>query len=473
MDRAQGLATIFGRIQGWDSGYQLQVKSDGQSIFITLKLDRPLDWSKVERAGFKISLYPGTYYTKSYQGDADSGVFPEQYLGKGLLYGPAKMVNVAQEDLLHNFTISRQDGSLTLVDTREGSPEGWFTFEAPFAAGSQATEIGVTITPKLSPAWRRTPVIGVSQVGYLPRQPKRAILEMDPRDSSSDPVNLYQLQPSGEEKLVKSEVPKAWGKFLRYQYLTFDFSEVQEPGLYVLEFRGQKAGPIQIAEKVADEAWQPTLEYFLPVQMCHIAVKEGSRTWHGACHLDDARQAPANRAWIDGYQQGEHETKYADNEHIPGLDWGGWHDAGDHDLPAGSFALTVLPLALAQEEFHPNLDETTIHRPEREVLLHQPDGKQDMLQQIEYGVEGMLASYRIAGHIFPGIIENTTRAYSHLGDPVNITDNHIYDPKLKPNEVRGEYSGKFDDRWVFTNRNTGLQYDVAQALAAASRVLHG
>ncbi|MGO8791530.1 MAG: glycoside hydrolase family 9 protein [Terriglobia bacterium] len=473
VDRAQGLATIFGRIQGWDSGYQLQVKSDGQSIFITLKLDRPLDWSKVERAGFKISLYPGTYYTKSYQGDADSGVFPEQYLGKGLLYGPAKMVNVAQEDLLHNFTISRQDGSLTLVDTREGSPQGWFTFEAPFAAGSQATEIGVTITPKLSPAWRRTPVIGVSQVGYLPRQPKRAILEMDPRDAASDPVNLYQLQPSGEEKLVKSEVPKAWGKFLRYQYLTFDFSEVQEPGLYVLEFRGQKAGPIQIAEKVADEAWEPTLEYFLPVQMCHIAVQEGSRTWHGACHLDDARQAPANRAWIDGYQQGEHETKYADNEHIPGLDWGGWHDAGDHDLPAGSFARTVLPLALAQEEFHPNLDETTIHRPEREVLLHQPDGKQDMLQQIEYGVEGMLASYRIAGHIFAGIIENTTQAYSHLGDPVDITDNHIYDPKLKPNEVRGEYSGKFDDRWVFTNRNTGLQYNVAQALAAASRVLRG
>ena len=56
--------------------------------------------------------------------------------------------------------------------------------------------------------------------------------------------------------------------------------------------------------------------------MCHVAVKEGTRTWHGACHLDDARQAPANRVWIDGYQQGEHETKYADNEHIPGLDWG-------------------------------------------------------------------------------------------------------------------------------------------------------
>jgi hypothetical protein len=473
VDRAQGIATVFGRIQGWDSGYQLIVKTDGQSMLITLKLGHPLDWSKVEHAGFKISLYPGTYYTKSYQGDAGSGVFPEQYIGKGLLSGPARMLNVAQEDPLHNFTISRQDGALTLVDTREGGPEGWFMFEAPFEPGSQATEIGLTITPKLTPGWRRTPVIGVSQVGYLPRQPKRAILELDPRDSSSDAVNLYQLQAAGERKLVKSEVPKAWGKFLRYQYLTFDFSDVQQPGIYFLEFRGQEAGPFQIADKVSDEAWQPTLEYFLPVQMCHVAVKEGTRTWHGACHLDDARQAPANRVWIDGYQQGEHETKYADNEHIPGLDWGGWHDAGDFDLPAGSFALTTLPLALAQEEFHPNLDETTIHRSQREVLLHQADGKQDMLQQIEYGLEGMLASYRIAGHIFPGIIESTEDAYSYVGDPVNITDNHIYDPKLKPHAVRGEYSGKPDDRWVFTNRNTGLQYEVAQALAAASRVLHG
>ena len=164
-------------------------------------------------------------------------------------------------------------------------------------------------------------------------------------------------------------------------------------------------------------------------------------------------------------------AKYGDNQHIPGLDWGGWHDAGDYDLPAGSIAMTTLALALAQEEFQPSIDETTIRRGEREVLLHKADGKPDILQQIEFGVEGMLASYRVAGYIFPGIIETTGEAYSYLGDPVNITDNRVYDPSLKPGEVRGERSGKFDDRWAFTNRNTGLQYEVAQSLAAASRVL--
>jgi hypothetical protein len=211
---------------------------------------------------------------------------------------------------------------------------------------------------------------------------------------------------------------------------------------------------------VYDEAWQPTLEVFLPVQMCHVSVRDANRFWHGACHLDDALQAPAGKMHFDGYQQGERETRFADFEHIPGLNWGGWHDAGDNDLPAGSIASTTLALALAQEEFKPGLDRTTFRRATREVLLHVPDGEDDLLQQIEYGAEGLLASFRAAGHIFVGIIESTRAQYDVTGDPMNITDNRV-----------GERSANSDDRWAFTNRNTGLQYRAAQALAVASRVL--
>ena len=473
VDRAHETATVFGEIEGWNSGYQLVTRSDGASIVVTLKLDRAVDWSKVEQAGFKMALYPGTYFGKSFQGDSASGVFPQQFTGRTLLLGPTKTLRIAQEDPLHSFIVRRDDGPLTVVDTRQDGPESWCMVVAPILAGSDATELTIRITPRLDPQWRRTPVIGVSQVGFLPAQMKRAVLELDPRDKSSAPVRLFKLEPGGERKLVKSEGPKSWGKFLRFQYATFDFSEVREPGVYTLEYRDQNAGPLRIAEGVYDDAWQPTLEYFLPVQMCHVAVKEGLRTWHGACHLDDAVQAPARQVWIDGYAQGEHETSYEDDQHVPGLDWGGWHDAGDYDLPAGSIAITTLALALAQEEFRPNVDQTAIHRAEREVLLHQADRKPDLLQQIEFGAESMLALYRVAGHVFPGIIERTNGQYNYLGDPVNITDNRVFDPKLKPWEVSGERSGKLDDRWVFTNRNTGLQYEVAQSLAAASRVLRG
>jgi endoglucanase len=473
IDRQNQTATIVGDVEGWKLGYQLICHSDGRQILVTLKLDHPLDWGRIRQAGFRIFIYPGTYYFKSYQGDSGSGVFPRQYSGQPVLLRSTKFLRVAEEDALRSFSLSCPRGSISLLDNRGNDTAGWFSAVAEIPPGSADTEVSLAITPNINTKWRRPPVLGVSQVGYHPQQSKRVVLELDPRDAVENPVKLYRLQPGAEKELVLSKPPKSWGRFLRYQYAILDFSEIRQPGLYWLEFQGQTAGPIQISPDLYKQVWQPTLESFLPVQMCHVAVKEAERTWHGACHLDDALQAPAGKIHIDGYQQGAHETPYADNQHIDGLDWGGWHDAGDYDLPAGSIAMTTLALVLAQEEFRPVLDETSVRRTEREVLLHVPDGQSDLLQQIAFGAESLLASYRISGHIFPGIIETNEAAYGMLGDTINVTDNHVYDPKLKPNEMVCNRSGKFDDRWVFTNRNTGLQYETAQTLAAASRVLRG
>lgn len=456
VDAANSTATILGDL-GELGGYHLICRTDGKHIFVKLRLDKPVDWSRFEQAGLRFYLYPATYMNASYQGDNDSGTFPTQYSGQQALVAGTKVLRIAQEDSLHAVTFSRSDGSIALSDIRQRSPQQWFLVFAAIAPGSSDREVNIEITPSIHPEWRRPAVIGISQVGYHPAQVKRAVIELDPREASAAEVKLYKLEVNGEPKLVKSAAASPWGKFLRYQYEIFDFTDVREPGTYMIETRGVKAGPFLISSSVYDQAWKPTLEYFLPIQMCHVAVREGERTWHGVCHLDDARQAPANKVHIDGYQEGpDRETRFADDEHIPGLDWGGWHDAGDHDLPAGSFATTVLYLALAQEEFHPSIDQTSIDRASRSVWLHQSDGKQDLIEQIEYGVEGMLASFRISGRIFPGIIERSPAQYGHLGDPEDITDN----------KVDG------DDRWVFTNRNTGLQYEVSQSLAVASRALH-
>jgi len=460
VDRERSTATVFGEIVG-GSGYRLINRTDGARILITLKLDQPVDWNRFETAGFRIAVYPGAYFLKSFQGDSESGVFPRQYTGEPILVRGTHQLLLSQEDPLRSVLVTRSDGGLDLADERRGGPEGWFDILAPLKAGSTETEVNIAITPSIDSSWRRRPAIEISQTGYHPAQSKRAIFELDPRDTANAPVALYRMQLSGGRKLVKSGSSLPWGQFLRYRYEIFDFTDVREPGVYLIESRGQTAGPFRIDASIYGDVWKPTLQYFLPVQMCHVAVKEGNRTWHGACHLDDALQAPEGLVYIDSYKQGRRETQFAANQHIPGLDWGGWHDAGDHDLPGGSIAITTLALALAQEEFHPDLDETSINRAKRQVLLHVPDGKQDILQQIEYGVEGLLASFRVAGHIFGGIIESNDHAYSHLGDPVNITDNRIWDGRTEA----------FDDRWAFTNRNTGLQYQTAQTLAAAGRVL--
>jgi hypothetical protein len=83
------------------------------------------------------------------------------------------------------------------------------------------------------------------------------------------------------------------GSFLRYNYLKFDFSSVKEEGLYLIKYGNEQSQPFRIASDVYKRnVWQPTLEYFLPVQMCHMRVNEKYRVWHGLCHMDDALMAP-------------------------------------------------------------------------------------------------------------------------------------------------------------------------------------
>jgi endoglucanase len=449
VDRATSTATVIGELGHSGKGYRLVCSSDGARIRITARFDEPVDWTRYESAGFHLALYPAAYYSKSYVGETGHGVFSRQFSGQPILLSGTSSLRLAVEDSSRQLLIRRIDGGkLTLTDDRAQSFERWYSIEASIEPGLANPSVELEITPTLNASWRRPPVIGIPQSGYDPRAVKRAVLELDPREPDSSSVQLYRITLDGR-KLVKSAEPQPWGRWLRYQYGIFDFTEVGEAGLYLLEYKGQEAGPFRIDTEVLADAWKPTLRYFLPIQMCHVAVREGVRTWHGACHLSDAVQAPAHTPHIDNYMQGERETRFDDKEHIPGLDWGGWHDAADNDLPAGGMANTTLLLALAQEEFSPELDETTLSRANREVLLHQPDGKSDLLQQVEFGVEGLLASFRVSGHIFPGVIESNEHDYGHLGDQVNVVDH----------------------RWAFTNRNTGLQYSVAQALAAASRVL--
>ena len=158
---------------------------------------------------------------------------------------------------------------------------------------------------------------------------------------------------------------------------------------------------------------------------------------------------------------------------MPGLTWGGWHDAGDTDLPTGGNAETALHLALAAEEFAPARDVTPILREDRRVNLFRPDGKDDLLQQVAYGLEFLLGMYRAFGHAGVGMIDRTWEQYLATGDPAFTSDNLPYDPALGPREVKDGRSGKNDDRWAFTTRNTGGNYQLAQLCAVAARVLAG
>ena len=158
-----------------------------------------------------------------------------------------------------------------------------------------------------------------------------------------------------------------------FRSLQFDFTEITEEGLYQVMY-GDVASPVfRIAKDVWDKGiWQAEVEYFLPVQMCHMRVNEKYRVWHDFCHQDDARMAQTNINHIDGYSQGPSTLcKYQPGDLVPGLNVGGWHDAGDYDLRVESQAGEAYILAMACENFGAYWDETSIDFEKRIVEIHQ------------------------------------------------------------------------------------------------------
>jgi endoglucanase len=95
------------------------------------------------------------------------------------------------------------------------------------------------------------------------------------------------------------------------------------------------------------------------------------------------------------------------------------------------------------------------------------------VQQVKHGALLILAQFHNIGHAIRGTHEPDLRQYTQVGDGASKTDGRIYDPKLGPNEVKGDYSGKPDDRWIFTTNNRFFQWYAIAALAAAADTLKG
>src|SRR6185312_1537314 len=240
----------------------------------------------------------------------------------------------------------------------------------------------------------------------------------------------------------------------------------------VIEYANQRTDMFPIAKDVYTRTWQSSLDGYLAVEMDHVSVREGYRLWHGVSHLDDARQAPPNTRHFDGAWMGPNtDSPFAPGQHIPGLNVGGWYDAGDYDIRAESQYEVIEDLALAYKEFNLTWDELAVDETARTVEMHRPDGIPDAVQQVRHGILQVLAQIKSVGHPFPEIMEPNLREYTHLGDAASKTDGRIYDSKLGPHQMEGNFSGAPDDRWAFTTREARLQYGAAAALAAASQAL--
>ena len=481
--------------------YEVKVIADGDSVVVSVDLSQPIPERFSGKLCFNLELFPGELFGKPWIMDHKAGIFPEQPNGPTLElapnyhhtlpkkpagiatdlkkftgdlsgYNPAiaddliavpyaigHKFTVRPDDEQRRFTIESLDAELKLYDGRMNHNNGWFVVSSELPTGVTKHALTWKITPHVIEDWLYAPVIQVSQVGYHPEQPKIAIVELDQNEVKIEKAILYKITAAGPVAVRESHAAE-WGHFLRYNYLQFDFSDVKEEALYKIIYGASESAIFRIATDVYDRGiWQPVLEYFLPVQMCHMRVNEKYRVWHGHCHHDDARMAPVNYNHFDGYVQGpETLCGFKPGELVPGVNEGGWHDAGDFDLRIESQAGEVYILSMAYEAFGVDYDSTTIDQTNKVVEIHQPDGKNDIQQQIEHGLLSIIGAYRVLGRLYRGIICHDLRQYVLLGDSAAMTNGR---------------HGDEDDRWIFTEDNPQRELTTAAQLAAGARAMRG
>jgi hypothetical protein len=483
--------------------YHVVVAAEPGGVRVSVNLDQPLPANLLGRAGYNLEFLPSLYVDKPYvvdnqvfgvmprypedqmttarprAGDAKRVWYVEQWheaegYTEPLPFATGRRVTLAGNDPLHSISVSSESGPLQMYDGRDKAQNGWFVLRTLIPAGKTTDAVVWHIRPNYIPDWTRRPVIAHSQAGYAADFQKIAVLELDPNFDAPRTAKLLRLSSDGTLRKVFEGPVTAARPWLRYVYSKFDFSAVKNPGLYVIEYAGQRSDVFPIAQNVYEKTWQSTLDAFLAVQMDHVSVRDAYHVWHGVAHLDDARQAPPNTAHFDGYGMGpETYSRFKPGEHIPGLNVGGWFDAGDFDNDDYGQYATIQNLSLAYNTFHMKWDELTVNEKARAVEMHRPDGVPDIVQQVEHGVLQQLAQIRAVGHPFVGIQSAWLTQYTFVGDAASQTDNRIYDATLSPVEMKSESSGRPDDRWAWTSYTTFNQYGAAASLAAASRVLRG
>lgn len=239
-------------------GYKVHVTPlAGNSFRIRVDLDRPLPPNWVGKVGFNLELFPAHLFGKSWLMDGQAGIFPRQPNGPVMISGgpavdvpvpvqpngPVPSLNreplaaplavgrrlvVAPDEERQRISIESRGGTLELIDGRLNHNNSWFIVRGVIPAGATANAIEWVVTPNVESGWKYEPVIQVSQVGYAPGQPKKAVIELDPADRDLKRARLFRLTENGRKEVLEA-APERWGGFLRYDYRIFDFSKVTEP----------------------------------------------------------------------------------------------------------------------------------------------------------------------------------------------------------------------------------------------------
>ena len=207
------------------------------------------------RAGLNLEFLPSKFFERTYLADGKPGIFPRYPIGPTEIkpgdtkirqfegystfddrgrneyveaqpVAAGKTLVLAPEDPERRITIQALSGELQLLDGRNLAQNGWFIVRSLLQSKATGKVAEWVVRPNVIPNWTRTPVIGFSQVGYHPAQKKVAVIELDANDTALPTASLFEVTADGTPvERLKAKV-QPWGSYLRYKYVTADFSAV-------------------------------------------------------------------------------------------------------------------------------------------------------------------------------------------------------------------------------------------------------
>ena len=259
VNRENGSIEVGMRYNDYDFDSRVVVTAKGKAVEIAVWLDKPVPEKLAGEAGLNIEFLPSQYWLKTYTMDGRLGRLPryatsqtitrpnsekprqfkgfKTYDDRGtnrfvdpLPIETGHKLSLATDDPSRLVTISSDDAELKLFDGRMLAQNGWFVVRSVLPKGKTGKVVTWTVEPHAIPNWIREPNIGFSQVGYIPEQPKVAVIELDKNDTPQADAALMRLNPDGTTTEAYRSKLTTWGPYFKYNYVKFDFSAVKEPG---------------------------------------------------------------------------------------------------------------------------------------------------------------------------------------------------------------------------------------------------
>jgi hypothetical protein len=449
--KKKGEVTYRGRVQGTGIVFEQTATIAGGRIRVRIR--REGTWPKDTWCGFQINLAVADYGGAEYLADGRRFVFPAEYSKDWKFPQKVKRLECHLGVPSRNVVFEYADGVSIEDHRRFDAPN----FVVSIGLPEDGREIEFFITLPDLPDEPPQRAVRWSRIGYPASGEKVVMLEWP--KGSTPPGDRVRLEDRSGRTVKQGRFGKTQVvDYMQDSFATFDFSDLKAPGEYRVVWSGGETDWFPVRASVfEDRLWHPTLDTFIPFEMCHAAVAfPAGVAGHGRCHLDDGSRVPAHFTGPDGFVSYECEgTPYKAGEHIP-LGVGGWHDAGDFDLNVPAQSFVVWMLALAWEEFRLDRDVATLDTATGTFTPGKPDGAPDILQQVEWGMAWLLRMQQADGRVWNGVCEQAGR---RTGKPVDRMTDGV--------------AGNGDDRQVYADYHADTQLNFVIATAAASRALAG